>query len=99
MYSAWMDDEARNRTKGDLALRTLRRLQHQDRDRQLWRLVDFSTRPMASPGSLPPAPPLLTLRRWVRNFVAHDSFGKDGQTFSFHSNAGAVPMPPVRQRR
>jgi len=35
---------------------------------------------------------LLILRRQVRNFVAHGSFGKDGEAFSFHSGAGAVPM-------
>ena len=35
---------------------------------------------------------LLVLRRQVRNFVAHGSFGKDGEALSFHSGAGAVPM-------
>jgi hypothetical protein len=35
---------------------------------------------------------LLALRRQVRNFVAHGSFGKDGEALSFHSTAGAVPM-------
>jgi hypothetical protein len=32
------------------------------------------------------------LRRRLRNFVAHGSFGKDGQAFSFHSSVGAVPL-------
>lgn len=35
---------------------------------------------------------LMVLRRQVRNFVAHGSFGKDREAFSFHSGAGAVPM-------
>jgi len=35
---------------------------------------------------------LTDLRRQLRNFVAHGSFGKDGEAFQFHSGAGAVPM-------
>ena len=35
---------------------------------------------------------LSVLRRQLRNFVAHGSFGKDGQAFSFHSAVGAVPL-------
>jgi hypothetical protein len=35
---------------------------------------------------------LAELRRLLRNFVAHGSFGKDGEAFQFHSGAGAVPM-------
>ena len=35
---------------------------------------------------------LIILRRQVRNFVAHGSFGKDGEALHFHSSAGAVPM-------
>lgn len=35
---------------------------------------------------------LLVLRRQLRNFVAHGSFGKDGEAFSFHSSVGAVPL-------
>lgn len=35
---------------------------------------------------------LVELRRQFRNFVAHGSFGKDGEALQFHSNAGAVPM-------
>lgn len=43
---------------------------------------------------------LLVLRRQVRNFVAHGSFGKDGQAFAFHSRVGAVPLLlPHRQNK
>ncbi|MBT3071411.1 hypothetical protein KKP04_11105 [Rhodomicrobium sp. Az07] len=35
---------------------------------------------------------LTLLRRKVRNFIAHGSFGKDGEALSFHSGAGAVPL-------
>ncbi|HSI12519.1 MAG TPA: hypothetical protein VK961_10765 [Chthoniobacter sp.] len=35
---------------------------------------------------------LIHIRRQVRNFVAHGSFGKDGEAFDFHSWAGAVPL-------
>lgn len=35
---------------------------------------------------------LIVIRRQLRNFVAHGAFGKDGEAFSFHSTAGAVPM-------
>jgi hypothetical protein len=35
---------------------------------------------------------LLTLRRELRNYVGHGAFGKDGEAFSFHSSAGAVPV-------
>lgn len=35
---------------------------------------------------------LLTLRRQLRNFVAHGVFGKESEAFSFHSKAGAVPV-------
>lgn len=35
---------------------------------------------------------LLTIRRQVRNFMAHGAFGKEGEAFSFHSTAGAVPV-------
>lgn len=39
------------------------------------------------------------LRRQFRNFVAHGSFGKDGEALQFHSNAGAVPMLLPHKRR
>lgn len=35
---------------------------------------------------------LLSVRREVRNFVAHGAFGKQGEAFMFHSGAGAVPV-------
>jgi hypothetical protein len=35
---------------------------------------------------------LLDLRAQIRNFLAHGSFGKRGEAFSFHSGAGAVPL-------
>lgn len=35
---------------------------------------------------------LTNIRRQLRNFIAHGSFGKEGEAFHFHSNAGAVPV-------
>ena len=35
---------------------------------------------------------LATFRRQIRNYMAHGSFGKQGEAFKFHSNAGAVPV-------
>lgn len=35
---------------------------------------------------------LLVVRKELRNFVAHGSFGKNGEAFRFHSSAGAVPV-------
>jgi hypothetical protein len=35
---------------------------------------------------------LLGVRKDLRNFVAHGSFGKDGEAFRFHASAGAVPV-------
>ena len=35
---------------------------------------------------------LVEIRRQHRNFVAHGSFGKRGEAFSFHSGAGATPV-------
>lgn len=35
---------------------------------------------------------LIAVRRQLRNFVAHGAFGKEGEAFDFHSNAGAVPV-------
>ena len=35
---------------------------------------------------------LITIRRQLRNFMAHGAFGKEGEAFSFHSRAGAVPV-------
>ncbi|MGY4508198.1 hypothetical protein [Bradyrhizobium sp. USDA 3650] len=35
---------------------------------------------------------LVTIKRQLRNFMAHGAFGKEGEAFSFHSNVGAVPV-------
>lgn len=35
---------------------------------------------------------LIIIRRQLRNFMAHGAFGKGGEAFLFHSNAGAVPV-------
>lgn len=35
---------------------------------------------------------LLTIRRQIRNYMAHGAFGKQGEAFQFHSSAGAVPV-------
>lgn len=35
---------------------------------------------------------LIELKRQLRNFMAHGAFGKQGEAFSFHSGAGAVPV-------
>ena len=35
---------------------------------------------------------LIIIRRQFRNFVAHGSFGKQGEAFQFHSGTGAVPV-------
>lgn len=35
---------------------------------------------------------LIVIRRQLRNYVTHGAFGKDGEAFSFHSSAGAVPL-------
>ena len=35
---------------------------------------------------------LLTIRRQLRNFMAHGAFGKESEAFSFHSKTGAVPV-------
>ena len=35
---------------------------------------------------------LTAVRDQVRNFVAHGSFGKNGEAFRFHSSVGAVPV-------
>jgi hypothetical protein len=41
---------------------------------------------------------LTVIRRQLRNFVSHGSFGKQGEAFSFHSGTGAVPVSlPYRE--
>lgn len=44
---------------------------------------------------------LTEIRRQHRNFVAHGSFGKQGEAFTFHSGAGAAPvlLPHMRGRQ
>ena len=43
---------------------------------------------------------LTVIRRQLRNYVTHGAFGKDGEAFNFHSNAGAVPLRlPHRRTR
>jgi hypothetical protein len=35
---------------------------------------------------------MVVIRRQMRNFVAHGSFGKEREAFAFHSGAGAAPV-------
>lgn len=44
---------------------------------------------------------LTEIRRQHRNFVAHGSFGKQGEAFTFHSGAGAAPvlLPHMRGQK
>lgn len=35
---------------------------------------------------------LVLIRRQLRNYMAHGAFGKRGKAFTFHSDAGAVPV-------
>lgn len=35
---------------------------------------------------------LIIVKRQLRNYMAHGAFGKNGEAFSFHSGAGAVPL-------
>ncbi len=35
---------------------------------------------------------LVIVKRQLRNYMAHGAFGKNGEAFSFHSGAGAVPL-------
>lgn len=41
---------------------------------------------------------LILVRRQLRNFIAHGAFGKNGETFMFHSTAGAVPVLMPHQK-
>jgi hypothetical protein len=41
---------------------------------------------------------LTIIREQIRNFVAHGAFGKSGQAFKFHCNAGAIPMTLVEEK-
>lgn len=42
---------------------------------------------------------LIIVRQQLRNFIAHGSFGKDGNAFRFHSGAGAVPVIMSHKRK
>lgn len=35
---------------------------------------------------------LISIKQQIRNYMAHGAFGKSGEAFQFHSNAGAVPL-------
>ncbi len=41
---------------------------------------------------------ILNVRRELRNYVAHGSFGKDGAMFNFHSGVGAVPLKIIDKK-
>jgi len=41
---------------------------------------------------------LIIIRRQLRNFIAHGAFGKNGEAFKFHSNAGTVPVLMPHQK-
>ena len=53
---------------------------------------------MLTPGTLHARGPqalfdkLITIRKELRNVVAHGAFGKQGEAFKSHSRAGAVPV-------
>ena len=42
---------------------------------------------------------LSIIRRQLRNYITHGAFGKDGEAFSFHSSAGAVPLRLPNKRK
>ena len=44
---------------------------------------------------------LVHIKKEVRNYVAHGAFGKQGEAFTFHSGAGAVPvlLPHTKQSK
>lgn len=44
---------------------------------------------------------LIHIKNEVRNYIAHGAFGKQGEAFTFHSGAGAVPvlLPHNKQSR
>lgn len=41
---------------------------------------------------------LIPIRREIRNYLAHGAFGKKGEAFQFHSEAGAVPLLMPNQK-
>jgi hypothetical protein len=42
---------------------------------------------------------LIYIREHYRNHIAHGSFGKELDAFSFHSTAGATPFPPIKSKQ
>lgn len=41
---------------------------------------------------------LASIKRQIRNYVAHGAFGKNGEAFQIHSGAGAVPLLMPHQK-
>lgn len=41
---------------------------------------------------------LVSIKRQIRNYMAHGAFGKNGEAFQFHSGAGAVPLLMPHQK-
>jgi len=41
---------------------------------------------------------LITIKRQIRNYMAHGAFGKNGEAFQIHSGAGAVPLLMPHQK-
>ena len=42
---------------------------------------------------------LIEIRRQLRNYITHGAFGKKGEAFHFHSDAGAVPLLLPHQKK
>lgn len=41
---------------------------------------------------------LVSIKRQIRNYIAHGAFGKNGEAFQIHSGAGAVPLLMPHQK-
>ncbi|MBL1353556.1 MAG: hypothetical protein COA61_009570 [Zetaproteobacteria bacterium] len=41
---------------------------------------------------------LVTIKRQIRNYMAHGAFGKNGEAFQIHSGAGAIPLLMPHQK-
>lgn len=41
---------------------------------------------------------LVSIKRQIRNYMAHGAFGKNGEAFQFHSGAGAAPLLMPHQK-
>lgn len=57
-----------------------------------WTMKFQSALDLADPATKTQYDKLVALRNELRNYVAHGSFGKQGEAFYFHSGAGAVPV-------